>query len=153
MESLRKQDWQSGCKCQKNSLIARFMGPTWGPSGADRIQVGPMLAPWTLLSGFTYKFVLNNPVSSNLYRNSLQNITYKHFGGFTVVRSAYLKQQVSSFGSCHMLHIIIIIINIIIVITIVIIIIIIIITTLNIRSIIYPSVVMILQGLYLLMLN
>ena len=21
------------------------MGPTWGPSGADRAQVGPMLAP------------------------------------------------------------------------------------------------------------
>ena len=33
------------------SLIARFMSPTWGPSGADRTQVGPMLAPWTLLSG------------------------------------------------------------------------------------------------------
>ena len=32
------------------TLIARFMGPTWGPSGADRTQVGPMLAPWTLLS-------------------------------------------------------------------------------------------------------
>ena len=32
-------------------LIARFMGPTWGPSGADRTQVGPMLASWTLLSG------------------------------------------------------------------------------------------------------
>ena len=32
-------------------LIAKFMGPTWGPSGADRTQVGPMLAPWTLLSG------------------------------------------------------------------------------------------------------
>ena len=31
-------------------LIARFMGPTWGPSGADRTQVGPMLGPWTLLS-------------------------------------------------------------------------------------------------------
>ena len=27
------------------------MRPTWGPPGADRIQVGPMLAPWTLLSG------------------------------------------------------------------------------------------------------
>ena len=27
--------------------IARFMGPTGGPSGADRTQVGPMLAPWT----------------------------------------------------------------------------------------------------------
>ena len=35
----------------KGSLIARFMGPTWGPSGADRTQVGPTLAPWTLLSG------------------------------------------------------------------------------------------------------
>ena len=34
------------------SLIARFMGATWGPSGADRTQVGPMLAPWTLLSGY-----------------------------------------------------------------------------------------------------
>ena len=32
-------------------LIWRLMGPTWGPSGADRTQVGPMLAPWTLLSG------------------------------------------------------------------------------------------------------
>ena len=30
------------------------MGPTWGPSGADRTQVGPMLAPWTLLSGILY---------------------------------------------------------------------------------------------------
>ena len=27
------------------------MGPTWGPSRADRTQVGPMLAPWTLFSG------------------------------------------------------------------------------------------------------
>ena len=33
------------------TLIARLMGPTLGPSGADRTQVGPMLAPWTLLSG------------------------------------------------------------------------------------------------------
>ena len=35
-----------------SSLIARFMGSAWGPSGADRTQVGPMLAPWTLPSGF-----------------------------------------------------------------------------------------------------
>ena len=33
------------------SLIARFMGPTWGPPGADRTQVGPMWVPWKLLSG------------------------------------------------------------------------------------------------------
>ena len=34
-----------------SSLIARFLGPTWGPPGADRTQVSPMLATWTLLSG------------------------------------------------------------------------------------------------------
>ena len=33
------------------ALIARCVGPTWGPSGADRTQVGPMLAPWTLHLG------------------------------------------------------------------------------------------------------
>ena len=27
------------------------MGPTWGPHGTDRTRVGPMLAPWALLSG------------------------------------------------------------------------------------------------------
>ena len=32
------------------TLIARFMEPSWGPLGAGRTQVGPMLAPWTLLS-------------------------------------------------------------------------------------------------------
>ena len=40
----------SGLAAAMTSLIARFIGPTWGPSGADRTQVGPMLAPWTLLS-------------------------------------------------------------------------------------------------------
>ena len=39
------------CVWVDSSLIARLMGPTWGPSGADRTQVGPMLAPWTLKSG------------------------------------------------------------------------------------------------------
>ena len=28
------------------------MGPTWGPPGSCRPQMGPMLAPWILLSGF-----------------------------------------------------------------------------------------------------
>ena len=42
------------------SLIARFMGPTWGPSRADRTQVGPMLAPWTLLSGIVFKWMFSS---------------------------------------------------------------------------------------------
>ena len=33
------------------TLIAGFMGPTWGPYGADRTEVGPMLAPWTRVVG------------------------------------------------------------------------------------------------------
>ena len=41
------------------SLIARFMGPTWGPSGANRTQVGTMLAPWTLLSGFMCRTMMH----------------------------------------------------------------------------------------------
>ena len=37
------------CWHQYSPLMARFMGPTWGPSGEDRTQVGPMLAQWALL--------------------------------------------------------------------------------------------------------
>ena len=40
------------------SLKARFMGPTWGPSGADRTQVGLVLAPWTLLSGMLNEILI-----------------------------------------------------------------------------------------------
>ena len=36
------------------SQIVRIMGPIWVPPGADRTQVGPMLAPWTLLSGLGF---------------------------------------------------------------------------------------------------
>ena len=31
--------------------ISKLTGPTWGPSGYCRHSMGPMLAPWTLLSG------------------------------------------------------------------------------------------------------
>ena len=31
--------------------IAKFMGPTWGPPGSCQPQMGPMLVPWTFLSG------------------------------------------------------------------------------------------------------
>ena len=32
--------------------ITKFMGPAWGPPGSCRPQMGPMLAPWTLLTGY-----------------------------------------------------------------------------------------------------
>ena len=36
------------------SQIARIVGPTWDPPGSCRPQMGPMLAPWILLSGMFY---------------------------------------------------------------------------------------------------
>ena len=35
---------------QTQTQIAKIMGPTWGPSGSFRPQMGPMLALWSLLS-------------------------------------------------------------------------------------------------------
>ena len=41
------------------SQTAKFIGPTWAPSGSCRPQMGPMFAPWTLLSGLL--FVMQDP--------------------------------------------------------------------------------------------
>ena len=38
-----------------HTLIGRFMGPTWGPSGADRTQVDPMLAHDFCYLGYAVK--------------------------------------------------------------------------------------------------
>ena len=57
------------------TLIARFMGPTWGPSGADRTQVGPMWAPWTLLSGYIH--VILPPLQD--YRNMMISWHETHY--------------------------------------------------------------------------
>ena len=49
--------------------MARFMGPTWGPPGSCRPQMGPMLAPWTLLSGKWYLAIRSH--SRMVYRQQL----------------------------------------------------------------------------------
>ena len=54
------------------SLIAMFLGPAWGPSGADRTQVGPMLAPWTLLSGLSAKYSQNSYNTIMVPRNTMR---------------------------------------------------------------------------------
>ena len=77
----------------KGFLIARFIGPTWGPSGSDKTQVDPMLALWTLLSGmgstrnlrnwwlltFGHIFadLLSQPVSQSLIQSDLSVGTRK----------------------------------------------------------------------------
>ena len=52
-------------QCEYQFLIARFMGPRWGPSGSDRTQVGTILASWILLSGML--FCNSNSSESYLY--------------------------------------------------------------------------------------
>ena len=39
---------------------SKVYGPTWGPHGADRTQLGHMWAPWTLLSGKFWLISLTN---------------------------------------------------------------------------------------------
>ena len=59
-----------------NPDIARFMGPTWGPSGADRTQVGPMLAPKTLLSGKSDRTLLNNNLTDSRLRETSYSVIF-----------------------------------------------------------------------------
>ena len=48
-------------QCSFVTQISKFMGPTWGPPGSCRSQMGPMLAPRTLISGYIR---FNNLVST-----------------------------------------------------------------------------------------
>ena len=45
----RRWKYSTVCVQRRMTHIEKFVGPKWDPSGADRTQVGPMLAPWTLL--------------------------------------------------------------------------------------------------------
>ena len=54
-------------------LIARVMGPTGGLPGADRTQVGPMWATWTLLSVWLYDNPL--PARSPLLWSDVVNVS------------------------------------------------------------------------------
>ena len=73
-----------------DSQIAKFMGPTWGPSGSCRPQMSPMWAPWTLLS----------KLSSNLWRltmtgpNRWQEITWSNY--VPVDRHIYASPELKS---------------------------------------------------------
>ena len=57
------------------TLIAGFMGPTWGPSGADRAQMGPMLAPWPLLSGHGSNGPIRTQIFSSWWRHQMETFS------------------------------------------------------------------------------
>ena len=68
--------WQWDMSLCRSSLIARFVGQTWGPSGADRTQVGPMLALWTLNLGL-FESQCRYPIFEISQCNSFKKIIVK----------------------------------------------------------------------------
>ena len=62
VRGIMKQLWQltpSSAKLSIHAQIAKFLGPTWVPPGSCQPQMGPMLAPWTLLSGWLWDYIFN----------------------------------------------------------------------------------------------
>ena len=78
--------------CSVAALIARSMGPTWGPPGSCRLQMGPMLAPWTLLSGCR-----NKPVHDQFNDNSYGKC--HHYGTVVGYNSVNRFMMTSSNGN------------------------------------------------------
>ena len=58
LQILHQQSAQPRWKHSLYSQIAKFMGPICGPPVSSRPQMGPMLAPWTMLSGLCYVSIL-----------------------------------------------------------------------------------------------
>ena len=73
-----------------SSQIARFMGPRWGLPEADRTQVGPMLAPWTLLS----RMCANNRIHRGSWSYSLV-FTLHHFN-ITIIQAGFKAMNICS---------------------------------------------------------
>ena len=78
-----KQDtflhWSLIIRLYTDTQIAKFMGPTGGPPGSCRPQMGPMLAPWTLFGdqGMAYSTpVLRHISYSDLTKK--KNISRPH---------------------------------------------------------------------------
>ena len=91
------------------SLIGRFMGPTWGPSGADRTQVGPMLAPWTSLSGMLSTLLALCEGNPPFPGNASHKVSVKHsIGVFLLLLLLLLACKnhcktswVAGYSKCH----------------------------------------------------
>ena len=54
------------------------MGPAWGPSGANRTQVGPMLAPWTFAIWYTGKKTKTHDIEWNHCQTCFRGYDVSH---------------------------------------------------------------------------
>ena len=76
-----------------NILIAKFMGPTWGPPGSCWPQMGPMLAPWTLLSGYVGKCVYCEGILTNILMDVKTNKQSTNLKGTVLATDWHLRQK------------------------------------------------------------
>ena len=104
------------CGIMHTSLIARFMGPTWDTSGADRTQVGPMLAPLTgHLGCFIHSllnYFFNTGQSLNCYGVIQQHCTIWQicqiaFTNGKKIRclKEYVEPRVGTYFMAHVIHV------------------------------------------------
>ena len=65
------------------------MGPTWGPPGSCRPQMGLMLAPWTLLSGSYYLSLEQNDLQESQWSadSHMHDSVIRSSQGPSIVRS------------------------------------------------------------------
>ena len=93
---------------------AKLLGPTWGPPGSCRPQMGPMLAPWTFLSGrkilwWKKKRQINTPPSrlcqtencgksDEFYSQMCYWISTSAFMATKVISLGYMARQFKSLG-------------------------------------------------------
>ena len=80
-----RKPWHLCSTVLKNRSLpdSKVHGANMGRSGAERTQVGPMLAPWTLLSGYFYtetssQQVISATGSLSIKRSQLNNWTKKY---------------------------------------------------------------------------
>ena len=93
----RTYSWYSLCNRGDiiTFLIARFIGPTWGPYGADRTQVGPMLAPWTSLFGMTHYWTSVRSIYQSPWLPSKSSVLHS-FGVFVCLS----RKQLPNLQNC-----------------------------------------------------
>ena len=77
------------------SQIAKFMGPKWGPTGSCQPEMGPTLAPWSLLPGYT-------PCCWNVWRTCVHMLMLQTNYLLLSVCCQYWPQNSSSDLSTHL---------------------------------------------------
>ena len=84
-------------------LVIYIVVPICGPSGADRTQVGSMLAPWTLLSGIIaelWGWNMGQQMSTKYYQWQLSCYMQDHITTNRAVSSTWMKYILQLFANC-----------------------------------------------------